>query len=394
MGLPARGKSTLTRRIEAGLTELGLRVSIFNNGDLRRRLLGIESAAPNFFAPNNHEARAQRRKIALLNMEHAREWLSAHGDIAIIDATHSTFEQRELVRNTMHGYPVVFLECVNNDQVLLNISMRKKTLLPEFGSLTPEQALESFRQRVEHYSSVYEPLTHEEETCWIRIDTFDNKVLDEKAYDGLPYYSAIRDMLAAPWVANLYLARHGETEFNVENRIGGNPVLTKKGLEQSSRLANHFKDIDINHIFSSDLLRTRLTSQAVLNIKPHAKYMPMPEFNEIHAGVCEGMSYNEVRKTMPQEYQARSNNKFYYKYPNGDSYADLRERVVIGLRRALFLSSGDNLMIIGHQATNRIILSLLLYRRDDDVPYIFIPQNQYYHISLSQRRKMFELIKY
>ena len=51
-------------------------------------------------------------------------------------------------------------------------------------------------------------------------------------------------------------------------------------------------------------------------------------------------------------------------------------------------------MIIGHQAINRVVLSLFLRRRTEDIPYIYIPQNQYYLISTTARRKLFELVRF
>ena len=40
------------------------------------------------------------------------------------------------------------------------------------------------------------------------------------------------------------------------------------------------------------------------------------------------------------------------------------------------------------------LLSLFLFQRPSDVPYTYIPQNQYYHITITQRRKLFEMIRY
>ena len=122
--------------------------------------------------------------------------------------------------------------------------------------------------------------------------------------------------------------------------------------------------------------------------------MAFKEFNEIWAGDCEGMLYSEIREKMPQVTAGRNANKFSYAYPNGESYAMLGERVQRGLRRALFLAGDTPLVIVGHQAINRVLLSLFLRQRNEDVPFIYIPQNQYYHISLTPRRKVFERVSY
>ena len=45
------------------------------------------------------------------------------------------------------------------------------------------------------------------------------------------------------------------------------------------------------------------------------------------------MSYEDIKRTMPQEYAARTRDKYHYTYPGGESYAMLQERVARGLRR-------------------------------------------------------------
>ena len=108
--------------------------------------------------------------------------------------------------------------------------------------------------------------------------------------------------------------------------------------------------------------------------------MALKEFDEIWAGDCEGISIRNPL-SMPDVTAGSNADKYGYAYPNGESYAILRERVQRGLRRALFLAGDAPLLIVGHQAINRVLLSLFLRQRSEDVPYIYIPQNQYYHIS-------------
>lgn len=392
VGLPARGKSTLARRVLSGLSEQGIRSAIFNNGDLRRDLLGRESACPEFFNPTNLTAKAERYRIAQLNMDRARRWLDAEGDVAIIDATHSTEEQRVDILEYLHERPVLFLECVNEDQLLLEASIRRKPRLSEFAHLTEEEALASFRKRIEYYASAYRPLRRE--PCWLRVDAADCRILDEAPCNDLPYYAAIRDIITTRWVSNLYLARHGETEYNTEGRLGGNPLLTASGHRQASLLAKHFSNIPLSYVFTSTRLRSAQTAAPILEACPSAASMSLAELDEIDAGVCEDMCYDDVRTSMPLEYAARAANKYQYVYPRGESYAMLKERVARGLRRALFIAGEDSLLIVGHQAINRTVLSLFLFQRPDDVPYTYIPQNQYYHITVTQRKKMFELVRY
>lgn len=336
VGLPARGKSTLAKRIRSGLEQQGIRTAIFNNGELRRTLFGLESGSAEFFNPDNTRARRLRDQITHQNMERARAWLDDGGDVAIIDATNGTVQQRVDLSATLRDRPILFIECVNDDPLLLDASIRRKTRLPEFANMTQEEAGESFRKRLAYYESVYVPVR--KERCWIRVDAVDSCIQDEAPSNDLPYYAAIRDIISSRWVQDLYLVRHGETEYNREGRLGGDPSLTAKGSEQAEKLAAHFEGVDLPYIFTSTKQRSAETASPLLRSRPNTISMALSEFDEINAGVCEGMRYSDVRDSMPLEYEARSHNKYGYIYPNGESYAMLKERVARGLRRALFLS--------------------------------------------------------
>ncbi len=205
----------------------------------------------------------------------------------------------------------------------------------------------------------------------------------------------IRDILVSPWVRNLYLARHGESEYNICGRIGGNPPLTGLGIEQAWALADHFRTVPLTYIFTSTAQRSAQTAEPLRLNHPEANVIALSELDEINAGVCENMRYEDIQREMPDEFAARSADKYNYIYPRGEGYVTLRSRVDKGLRKALFLSGdADAIMMIGHQAINRMILSYFLYRRESDVPHIYIPQDQYYHIVATQQKKLFELVRF
>lgn len=392
VGLPARGKSTLARRIRDGLLAEGIQAGIFNNGDMRRALMGAESTEPDFYNPDNSFGREARELIARRNMEQARAWLAEGGDVAILDATNASRARRALIEKTLNDHPVLFVECVNEDQLLLNACIRRKTTLPEYAAYSEEEALQSFLKRIDYYQTIYDPLR--EEKFRLCVDSTANRILDERPCEGSPYYPAIREIVVSVWVHSLYLARHGQTEFNVQGRIGGDPPLTAKGRAQAEALARHLRGREMEWVFTSTRLRSHETAAPVLAERPGAHVMAFKEFDEIWAGDCEGMLYAEIRERMPEVTAGRNADKFGYAYPNGESYAILRERVQRGLRRALFLAGDSPLLIVGHQAVNRVLITLFLRQRSEDVPYIYIPQNQYYHISLTPRRKVFERIPY
>ena len=72
--------------------------------------------------------------------------------------------------------------------------------------------------------------------------------------------------------------------------------------------------------------------------------------NEIDVGVCDGMTYKEVKEKYPEEFEARDKNKYSYRYPRGESYEDLVARlepVIMELERQ------GSCLVVAHQAVLR-----------------------------------------
>ncbi|MBF0482224.1 MAG: histidine phosphatase family protein [Desulfovibrionaceae bacterium] len=394
VGLPAMGKSTVALRIAETLEAEGVGVRIFNNGDVRRRMLrGQDTAGPGFYDPANSQACAQRENIAKASIGEAREFLAARGEVAILDATNLTRARRRLILDNFADTRVLFVSCVNDDPELMHASILRKTKLPEFSHLTEREAYDAFCERIGYYRSIAQPLA--DEPAYLIVDTLNNRILGEHVDRHPPHYGVIRDLLVSDWVKNLYVARHGESYDNIEGRIGGDSRLTPKGLAQAGTLAAHFRGITLSYVFTSRLTRSRQTAEALVKGRERTTLMALAEFDEIDAGDFEGLSFDELRRFHPEQYEARNRDKYAYVYPGGEGYAALRERVSRGIKKALYLSGNSpSIMIVGHQAVNRMILSHFLFRREEDLPYALIPQNRYFHLVSTPRMRLVELKSY
>ena len=74
-------------------------------------------------------------------------------------------------------------------------------------------------------------------------------------------------------------------------------------------------------------------------------------------GICEEMTYEEIAVKFPEEFSARDQSKFSYRYPRGESYEDLVARlepVIMELERQ------ENVLVVGHQAVIRCLLAYFL----------------------------------
>ncbi len=388
-GLPASGKSTVAQRLQEGFAGMGAEARIFNNGDLRRSRLGAESAMPEFYHPDNREGKLRREQIAVINARSAKVFLREGGDVAILDATNAGRERRAMLEEMFEEFPLLFVECRNDDPDILEAAVARKAALPEFAELSPEEARAAFLRRLDYYRSILEPLGPE--PCYMRVDSVRNRVLEERLERKIPHAVLIRDILVSDWVRGLCLARHGESEYNVQGRIGGDSGLTDLGRAQAAALASSFQSQEVPYVFISERRRARQTAAPLVAEHPEAALISLKEFDEIDAGIFDGMTYEEIRRTRPEEYAARGRDKYNYCYPQGEGYATMRDRVERGLRKALFLAGGrPGTLIVGHQAVNRMILSLFLFRRTEDVPYIYVPQNRWFHIVATHRKKLIE----
>ncbi len=393
VGLPARGKSTIATKLKESLVYESVKTRIFNNGDLRRKMIRGNTSYAKFFDSNNSEGVDIRERIALTNMERAQKFLNSVGDVAILDASNVSRARREKIQSRLNDHPILFIECVNNDEEILSASILRKIDLAEFGHLTKEEAIQGFMERISYYQSIEEPL--EREMNHIRLDSLHNRIMREEISDNVPYYDQIRDFLVTNTVKNLYLIRHGETYYNLEDRIGGDSDLTEKGKAQARALANYFKKKKIPLIFTSQKKRTYQAALPIKEVQEDCTIIPLAEFDEIDSGICECMSYEEIRTQMPHVYTARKKDKYNYVYPEGEGYVTMQERINRGIKKALYLSNpSDNIVIIGHRAVNRMILSHFMFRREEDVPFIYIPQDKFYYISTTQNKKHFQLKRF
>jgi len=129
----------------------------------------------------------------------------------------------------------------------------------------------------------------------------------------------------------IYFTRHGESLFNVEDKVGGNPDLSERGYAYTIKLNQFFqeemKQRNINKntkMFCSTLQRTIKTAGA---IEVGIKATRLKMLDEISSGTLDGMTYAEISKAYPNDAQERAADKLRYRYPNGESYVDVIQRI-------------------------------------------------------------------
>ena len=108
---------------------------------------------------------------------------------------------------------------------------------------------------------------------------------------------------------------------------------------------------------------------------------PWRALDEIYAGVFDGMTYEEIKTKAPKEFYQRKADKLGYRYPRGESYLDVVQRLDQIVHEIERLS--DPLLIVAHQGILRIIYSYFMGYRLEDAPLVSIPLNTIIKLSSS-----------
>ena len=162
-------------------------------------------------------------------------------------------------------------------------------------------------------------------------------------------------------VTTLYLARHGQSEWNNQSRITGqfDIGLSPRGQQQSQALAHCLAGETLAAVYASALQRTIATAQPTATAQ-RLNVVSMPELNEIHLGVLQGR-HRDDRDTEAQSLWAQwQADPWGYRVPGGERFDELAQRVQGGLQTILEQHHGQRILIVGHRATNRVVLGHLL----------------------------------
>lgn len=269
MGLPARGKSFVARKLLSFLEWHGSFCKIFNVGRYRRKASGGACDA-NFFAADNKNASAIREQVAELALRDMLRWIDGEEEedgqgpsgsgrsvnsknsnssfhenrdrIAIFDATNSTDKRRRwLLEECTNpakrpGKPtgVVFVESICDDEELLLENFRfKVSNSPDYEGMDEEEAIKDLRQRVKKYEEQYETIT-DDSLSYIKIFNLSTKLLVNHIYGRMSKVIVPALMAWNIGTRPIFLCRPGQTlsdiasdqeDFWYGTSIGSNSFL-------------------------------------------------------------------------------------------------------------------------------------------------------------------------
>lgn len=169
-------------------------------------------------------------------------------------------------------------------------------------------------------------------------------------------------------VDKLLIARHAETDYNVDGLINGDPTqkvaLTERGWQQAEQLGKSLKDISIDLCVTTEFHRTRETADIALGRRPIPRLI-LPELNDPRVGIFEGRTFNDYIAWR------HAHGPLAIEPGGGESLSDVLRRYCSGFR---FIAEqpGSTVVVIAHGLP--VSVALLAHSAMDETIPVEFPQ--------------------
>lgn len=172
---------------------------------------------------------------------------------------------------------------------------------------------------------------------------------------------------------NIYLTRHGQTEWNLKGIMQGSldSPLTEKGIEDANKLKIKINQINFDAAFSSIQGRAIQTTKILIN--DNDKIIITEGLREIGVGIWQGMTYEYIRKNYENEFKLYTTApESYIPIQGGESYKSFEIRVKNFLS-GIIKKDYKNIIIVTHGVTCMMLLNIfdgkdLKFLTDREVP--------------------------
>ena len=159
----------------------------------------------------------------------------------------------------------------------------------------------------------------------------------------------------------IYLIRHAEAEGNLYRRSQGqyNSNVTPLGRVQLSALAERFRDVPLDALWSSDLYRTQTTAAAVRKYHPELALNLDSRLREIDVGVWEDLPWGNIARDYPEQMEFFSHDPARWSVPGGELYEAVQARMRTVVLELAEKYPGGSVAVVSHGLAVRSLLCLL-----------------------------------
>ncbi|KAF9449830.1 6PF2K-domain-containing protein [Macrolepiota fuliginosa MF-IS2] len=413
VGLPARGKTHISRALERYLRWMGVKTRVVSMGDYRRNTLGeAQKLPPDYFnlGEKSSDAEVMRRKVEEGCEELIWEFFESGGQVVIYDANNGRSDARAQLAEKFDktGIHIIFLEFYCDNKEIIEQNIRNiKIYSPDY-KRCPDKAVEDYYGRIRDHEKYYEPV---EELTWpsIRIVNAGEKILLNKIQGRGYLHSRIVFFLMNIHnrFRTIWFARSGQSliEHSYKADLDLSPagweyaeklkdvvhsrrmkVLQERGIDPAKRKlviwtstrrgAHHTAWPFLSNPLSDDadadgleITQSTATSNPAKVILPEqTKVVEKTQMLEINPGIWDGLTPDQAKKYHPGDWDRFTKDPYSYRAPRAESYHDLSVRLeptLMELER-----ESEDLLIIGHASVIRCLLAYLIGLPASKIPEI------------------------
>ena len=157
---------------------------------------------------------------------------------------------------------------------------------------------------------------------------------------------------------NIFLVRHGETEWNKLNRLQGNQdsPLTKNGIKQAHEVKKSLEQYVIDKAYVSPLKRARDTIDIILKGR-NLEAVIANDLKEINLGPWEGKTRRETALSHPDEYIAFWKKPDSFNLPDAETFQELQHRMVKELESIFIKGKNKNILVVSHWIAIKVAIA-------------------------------------
>ncbi|CAG8472188.1 5576_t:CDS:10 [Dentiscutata heterogama] len=390
VGLPARGKTHISRSLCRYLRWLGVPTKVFSVGNYRRKAMGSVGKLPhNFFDLGNQEAAQSRRKIAIECLKDMIRWLEDGGQIGILDASNTTEERRREVYDILIYEDIhpVFIESICDKQDIIEANIRSvKITSPDYIGWDREEAVKDYWKRINNHLGYYQTIS-DTSLSFVKMINVGERIIvnNVKGYLQSRIVFYLMNLHVSPRI--IYFAQTGESlnemsqkadaELNPEGiRYAHNLknfLLTLREKEKKQRKEEGWGDEDERTltIWTSARRRSYQTAKPFEDEGYIVKQRP--SIAELNLGEVDGLTVDEIKAKFPEEYEKQQQDLYHHRYPRAESYHDLAvrlESIILELEH-----EKNDVLIIAHETVLKCLYAYLFDQPEDEIPRNIIPKN-------------------
>ncbi|MNI09290.1 Phosphoserine phosphatase 1 [compost metagenome] len=176
-------------------------------------------------------------------------------------------------------------------------------------------------------------------------------------------------------VTTVFITRHGQTEWNVQNRMQGHldSPLTPLGEQQAQWLNAGLQKEPLDIIYSSSSPRAFRTAE-IIRGERDIPLTACDEFKEIGMGVWEGCDSGEIEARDPVQHFNFWKDPEEFRVEGSETFAGVQKRALDKLQEIVAAHEGQRILIVTHTVVIKVLMAYFEERAMEklwDLPYIY-----------------------